>query len=258
MSEQVSLTSMMGMVFTLAVVFILPIAACIVVKVKCKAKISSMIVGAGTFILAAMVLEQILHTVVLGLAGEELTKNILLYAIYGGLAAGIFEETGRYLAMKFCMKGTLDKENALMYGVGHGGMEAILLIGPTYISNLMMSYMINQGTNNGVLSQMDTATKEAMLQGLSQLWELPSNTFYLAGVERLCAFVLQIALSYLVYLSVKEGKKGNFLLAIGLHMAVDTGTVLLAAVLPVVAVEVILIVVVAIITLFTYKKYRRE
>lgn len=258
MSEQVSMASMAGMVFTLAVAFVLPVVSCVVVKVKCKAKLSSMIVGAGTFILAAMVLEQILHTVVLAFAGEALTTNIWLYAIYGGLAAGVFEETGRFLAMKFCMKQTLDKENALMYGVGHGGIEAVLLIGPAYISNLMMSYMINQGMMEGVLSQLDETTREATVQGLSQLWELPSYTFYLAGVERICAFVLQVALSYLVYVAVKEGKKANLLLAVGLHMAVDTGTVLLASVLPMTAVEVILIAAVVVIAVCVFRQYRKE
>ena len=258
MDYQVPAASIAAMIFTLIVAFGMPIAACVFMKVKYKANFSSVIIGAGTFIIAAMVLEQILHTVVLGLAGEALTKNIWLYAIYGGLAAGVFEETGRFLAMKFCMKNTLDTENALMYGVGHGGIEAILLLGPTYLSNLMMSFTVNQGMLETVLAPLDDATREATMEGISQLWELPSYTFCLAGVERICAFVLQITLSYLIYAAVRDGKKTNYVLAIFLHMAVDTGAVLLAAFVPMIAVEVILIAAVAAIAVLVYRKYRTE
>lgn len=258
MVNQVSAFSISGMVFTLAVVCILPIVSCVVLRIRTGAKLSGLIVGAGTFILSAMVLEQILHTVVFALTGNALTGNIWLYAVYGGLAAGIFEETGRYLAMKFCMKNTLDKHNALMYGVGHGGIEALLLIGPTYVSNLMLSVMINRGMMETVLSQLDAATRETTMQGLSQLWELPGYTFYLAGAERICAFVLQIALSYLIYTAVKEGKKSRWFLAVLLHMGVDTGTVLLAAAVPMAAVEVLLAIAVAVIAVFIFRKYRKE
>ena len=39
--------------------------------------------------------------------------------------------------MKFWMKKWLDFPNALMYGIGHGGVEAILLGGLSGISNLV-------------------------------------------------------------------------------------------------------------------------
>ena len=46
-----------------------------------------------------------------------------LYAVYGGLMAALFEETGRYSAMRFLVK-PMDFPNAFMYGAGHGGVEA--------------------------------------------------------------------------------------------------------------------------------------
>ena len=58
----------------------------------------------------------------LHLVKEALTGNIWFYALYGGIAAGVFEETGRFTAMKFWMKKSLSKESSFMYGVGHGGI----------------------------------------------------------------------------------------------------------------------------------------
>lgn len=101
---------------------------------------------------------------------------------YAALAAGLFEETGRLVAMKFFMKKNLDKGNALMYGVGHGGVEAILLVGLTYVNNIVISIMINTGTIQLSMSQLEPAMQEATYQQLQPLWQSPSYVFYMAGV----------------------------------------------------------------------------
>ena len=95
--------------------------------------------------IAALVLEQVFHFVIVKLTGNVLLDNIWLYAIYGGLAAGLFEETGRLAAMGLCMKKRLDKQNAIMYGIGHGGIEAILIAGLSGISNIISAILVNSG-----------------------------------------------------------------------------------------------------------------
>ena len=61
-----------------------------------------------------MVLERIFHFLVLQSgAGTVIQGNIWLYALYGGLAAGIFEETGRFLAFRFVLRGRQDRITAL-------------------------------------------------------------------------------------------------------------------------------------------------
>ncbi len=59
-------------------------------------------------------------------------KIMLLIAlgIYLGLLAGLFEEIGRFLAFKFFypkQKIELNKKNALLFGLGWGGIEAIII-----------------------------------------------------------------------------------------------------------------------------------
>ena len=82
----------------------------------------------------AMLLEQLLHVLVIQLCGLKAQSRPWLYYVYAALAAAVFEETGRLIAMKFWMKKWLDFPNALMYGIGHGGVEAILLGGFSGIS----------------------------------------------------------------------------------------------------------------------------
>ena len=92
-------------------------------------QVSAFFVGCAVFVVFALLLESLVHNLVLkGLpVGEKILGNTLLYALYGGLMAGLFEETGRFLAFKTVLKKRQDNDrNALMYGAGHGGIECIL------------------------------------------------------------------------------------------------------------------------------------
>lgn len=257
--QTISAASIAAMLVTLMICLGLPVGLCIFWKLKSKAKLSAFFIGCGTFFLFALVLEQILHTVVFLILGRErLTGNIWLYAVYGGLAAGIFEETGRFLAMRFCMSKSLNRQNAIMYGIGHGGIEAILITGMTYISNLVMAIMINGGGLDAMLAVLDESTADATYAQLSQLWELAPGAFLMAGVERISAITLHIALSWLVYRAVQEKKPGFYALAVGIHFLVDAGTILLIQVIPVEALEGILLAFVAVLIIFVIRNYRRE
>lgn len=252
--------NMIGMVVALIVAVGLPIALCIIVRRKTKARISSFFIGAATFIVFALILEQILHAVVFSAAGTALTGNIWLYALYGGLAAGLFEETGRYLAMKFCMKKTLDKRNAIMYGVGHGGIEAILLVGASYVSNLIISMVINSGQLDMLLPMngLDETMSQQVVAQLSALSTTPALHFYLAGMERISAIMFHIAASYLVYLAVKKKKICWYLLAILAHFLLDAVTVVIATYLPVLVIEGILLVFCGGLAYVTWRMYHKE
>ena len=234
-----------GIIFSLCISIALPVVLLIVVHKKTKARMAMAVIGAATFFLFAMVLEQILHAVVLGVGGERITGNIWIYGLYGGLAAGLFEEVGRFVAMRFAMKKQLNLPNALMYGVGHGGIEAILIVGLASVSNLVTSIMINAGTLEASLGALDQATKEATLTQLSALWTTPSYQFFLSGIERIVAVTRQIALSGLVFQAVKRGKKRYWFLAFAIHAGVDFVTVVAANYLNLVLVEVMLAVLVA-------------
>lgn len=253
----VSAASIAGMIFTLIISLAVPIAAGIAVCLKWKGRvrISSLFIGAGTFILSAMILERIFHTVILFSTGNLITGNPWLYALYGGLAAGLFEETGRFLAMKFFMKKTLSRENAVLYGIGHGGTEAVLLIGFTYINNLIYSVLINSGALSSMLSVYDADTQALITQQLDALGNTPSLLFYLAGVERIAAMLLHIALSFLVYLAVKDRKPGFYVLSIVLHALVNAVTVLVSSISPLLSEAVLIgMVLLFILFLFQYEK----
>ena len=200
-----------------------------------------------------------MHGVMLHLAKEALTGNIWLYALYGGIAAGVFEETGRFTAMKFWMKKSLSKESSVMYGVGHGGIEAVLVVGITCISNLITALMINSGQIESAFSTIeDGVGKETAVQSLAVLWTTPGYQFFLAGLERISAIALHICLSYLVYRAVKYGRKKYYFLAVGIHFLVDALTILLANFVSIVMLEAVLLIAVGILAVIVRRMYMEE
>lgn len=201
-------------------------------KKKYKTSIKSFLVGCAVMFLFAMVLEQIVHSVVLGgPIGIVIQKNIWLYALYGSLMAGLFEETGRFLAMRCVLKEEhRNAHNALMYGAGHGGIEMFVILSLGMINNLIYSVMINLGQMQTLLEPLDESTGSTLQTAFDALIQTPSWQFVLSPVERLAAITAQIGLSVIVWFAAtgKKSKVGLLILAILLHAVLD-GVAVLAA-----------------------------
>ena len=239
--QTISNTAIMGMICSIALSIGVPIALLIIGKAKFQAKISSFFIGAGTFLLFAMVFEQLMHLLVVQVCGLNAQSNPWLYYVYAAAAAAVFEETGRILAMKFCMKKRLDFQNALMYGFGHGGIEAVLLGGLANISTLSSMLMINSGAMQNALAALSSEAAEQTAAKLSSLWTTPAPVFFVSGIERLGAIILHVGLSLLIYRAVSTGKRGVAALAYAIHFAVDFFAVAFAAVLPIYVLEIIIV-----------------
>ena len=215
-----------------------PLAFWAYAKKKLGAKIASFFIGCGVFFLVVLLLESLVHRIVFLFTGSALTENLVLYALYGGLMAALFEETGRYLAMKFLVR-PLDFPNAFLYGVGHGGLEAMLLCGAASISNLVSANMINSGAMSVQLASLDAQTAANSAAALSALWTTSSLTFFAGGVERIIAVVLHLSLSILVFQSIRKKAPMELVRAYLFHFVIDSLSVLLSAVASVWVVELV-------------------
>lgn len=258
MAGTVSAAALLAMAAVFLISAGLPVLALLFVRKRLKSDMIPLLIGAGTFMVFALILEQLLHLGVNVLFGKQMAAHIWLYALYGGLAAGLFEETGRYLAMKFLMRKRLTKQNALMYGVGHGGAESILLIGITYISNIVLSVMINTGLLDMLLGGLGGPEQEALTAQLFALTTTAPGTFLLAGLERVSAFFLQLCLSYIVYRAVKDRRILFYFVAVAVHFAADACVVLLASSAPLWLTEIALAASVLILCIFIFRVYRTE
>lgn len=211
---------------------------------KHHARLGTIMVGAGVFFVFALLLEPVLHQAVLkGPYGTAITGNTWYYALYGGLAAGLFEESGRFLGMKFLLRKEPDGPlPAVAYGAGHGGMEMLMIFGITMISNLVISLMINAGQVDAILSAVPAETREQMEGQFMKLQDLNAGQLLLGLWERISALILQLGLSVIVWTSVRKGGKWCWLFpaAILLHALVDGCAVVLSKSVSMIAIEAII------------------
>ena len=209
--------------FSLACSLVFPVVLCIVFLRKQRPGFIPVLLGMGVFILFVLVLEALMHNLVLANPGisDFFGKNIWAYALYGGLAAGIFEETGRFLVFRFLMKKKTEWKHGVAYGIGHGGIEAILLVALSFVNLIVYAILINTGNFDAMTAALPKTTADALIAVKDSLVGDVWWTYALGGIERLCTMAIQIALSILVLYSVVQKKYLYFILAILLHAAID-------------------------------------
>lgn len=210
---------------------LLPLSLMAYFKKKYNASYKAFLLGALTFIVFVIILEQNAHKLILtGPLGEIIAANSFLYAFYGGLMAGLFEELGRYLIMRFFMAKELDNEaNALMFGVGHGGVEVIFILVLSFINYIIYAVMINNGSINELMAAL-SSDAQAQLQIITYNLLYSSPFSYLLGLfERISAIIAHIAMSYMVFKAVKDHKPAYLGLAILAHALLDGLSVIISA-----------------------------
>lgn len=106
-------------------------------------------------------------------------------------------------------KRSLEKADALAYGLGHGGLELIFL-GLTSLLNLYIVLSAVQ-TQNPQVMQLLSENMLKTIQSLS-VWQI-----YLLGFERILALGFQLLLTVWVYQAVRQKKWIYLLAAYGLH-----------------------------------------
>ena len=147
-------------------------------------------------------------------------SNIFAYGAFAGMMAGLFEETGRYFGFAVLLRKKRGKDiNGLMYGAGHGGIEAVILLSVSMLINVIFSLQ----SNAGIPSSLGTAS------AAQSLIAMPSWMPLVGAVERLSAVTIHISLSVLVWFAVKNKKRfWLFPLAIVLHALVDAVAVIMS------------------------------
>ena len=199
------------------IAFLVPIVLAVLCCRRSRNALLAISVGAVCFLLGAMVLESFVHQLVFSLV-PGIAQNVVLYCLYGCLAAGLFEETARLIGLRYLCKRDPSPTTGFAYGVGHGGIEAILLVGVSVANNLAVMIMVNGGSVDALL---EGATDEQVSTAMTQLEQLaaqPSSVFLAAGIERIVAICLHLALSVLIWMVVTQKlPMWGYPLAIGLH-----------------------------------------
>ncbi|MBP1915576.1 putative membrane protein YhfC [Lederbergia galactosidilyticus] len=213
----VSTSMFVALIGSIVIAIGLPIVLVVLFKKKFGISLYVLLIGMATFLVFALILENIPHVYFLTInsSTSEWFKNPWLYMLYGGLMAGIFEETGRLIMMKYVLKKYRGWKDGLAFGLGHGGFEAAVLVGISSISTIAMAIMINNGSFDSIIAADPSleVVKEQLTGSSALVW--------LGGIERISAIAIQLGLSILVMYGVKNRKLIFYFLAILIHALID-------------------------------------
>ena len=232
-------------------------------KQKQQTKIGYLIAGAVGFIVSARVLELGVHLVCI-VADNPVSRfingNTIAFVLYGIIMAGVFEECGRYIVLKYIMKKNRTPENAVMYGIGHGGIEILAVLLPSMILYLVIAVLFSAGNIENALSTLNITeqTAAAALPSVQVAAAFDYAMMAMNVIERLFAMLLHIGLTVVVYYGVCNANKACLPVAILLHMLMDTFPALYQRTLvPLWSVEVWAALWTAIIVFIAVKLYRK-
>lgn len=222
---------------TLFASLILPVLVLILLAVRCRKQgiLSAWLLGAAGFFVPQILIRLPVLTVLQKQSwfGNFAQNSLFLYAFGLAFSAGLFELAGRFAVAKLMQK-KLTFRRSLAAGLGHGGIEAMLLIGMTYVNNLIYIVMINSGYFDSLIAQtaglgVDISQLELIR---TQLSGASPALFLLAGLERILAMTGHVAMSMLVCYGIARGKTGIcVLLCLVIHTLMDL-TAGLSMVLP--------------------------
>ena len=213
---------------------VVPIVVAIIWTKKKKERFTTVLVGAVTFLLFAVVLEKPIQAVLIaptqmGLADTGISQFLnarpVLWAFMVGLFPGIFEETGRLVAYKTVLKKRKNRETSISYGIGHGGFEVIFLMGVLYVTYIAYAVMINTGKFGTMVDQIMAKAPEqadSLVTVASGIASFSFANLALSIVERVFAMLFHIGASIIVFYACKNKRRfWLYPLAILLHTAMD-------------------------------------
>ena len=234
-------TSLLILFFFSLLAIIVPIYLVKWYKDKHKLPLRVALLGAGFFILVQVIhiplvvlTQNLVYAPFFDSIGE--LGAVVVLALYLGLLAALFEEPARYLIFSKILKDR-NLENAKLFGLGWGGVEAIILAGLIAPFGVLLTEQffntMDEIDFKQVLVEQGMSEEQAQIQAQALENEkiefenrnplLPALVFY----ERLLAMGFHICASLLVMASLMRKEWTGFMAAFILHFLLDFAAVVL-------------------------------
>lgn len=176
-------------------------------------------IGAATFILS-----QVGHLPfnwwVLQRSGWLDDSSLLILSIFLGLSAGTFEGVSRYLTFRFWAKDARSWRQGLMVGMGHGGIEA-MLVGVLGAVNFGIIWGLRLGHFQGILATVPVEQLTLVDQQIEAVFSVPAPQALYGAVERVFAMMLHLSASLLVLQALTRRRLRWLLVGILWHAVID-------------------------------------
>ncbi|MBV9616962.1 MAG: YhfC family intramembrane metalloprotease [Ktedonobacteraceae bacterium] len=160
----------------------------------------------------------LLHTVLAPLLSTSIAFT-WIWLVIQAVTAGLFEEVGRYVGYRLFMRREPKTwAKAVMYGIGHEGLESVLLGGGLQIVLPLLGAVIFSSIN---LNSLPIAQRQAAIQQIAFVNAVPVWSPLLIAWGRLWSFPLQVALSVMVLQVFRQRQMRWLVLAILFHALID-------------------------------------
>lgn len=226
----ISYGAIFGIILTLLVTLILPLIIYVIYGLTNRGKgvWTAWLLGAAGFFVFQVILRMPILSSVQAIPGfvNVIMDYYVLYCLVLALTAALFEVAARVLVAKILQK-KLNYQRGVAAGLGHGGIEAMIIVGMTYVNNLIYAIMIKTGALRELMGSV--AAQEGFSDTFGMLGEIeqtmvstPAYAFYLAGYERILTMIFHVAMSLIVCWFVYKKKAFvGVLIAFVSHFLVD-------------------------------------
>jgi len=211
--------------YTLNVLLMILIPILLGIFLAWKFKLSWRLFLFGGF---AFILSQIFHLPINAvfahfIPGLGSGDAVWLQALIFGFTAAITEELARYSILRNNLKEARSWKQALMFGAGHGGFEAMIL---GILAGLTVVNMIALKNNPGLLANLPADKAQLASQQVAAFWSASWHLALMGAVERVSALTIQVSLAVIVMPVFLRQNKNWLWAAVGWHWFVDAASVL--------------------------------
>ena len=194
-SEEMITISTPGIVTSFIFELSLPIILSFIWVKNFNGRIKCILIGILGFIFSVA-----LETIFLTIVTYYVDKKSNIFYMFTALSPGFFEETGKYILLKYLSSEDKSKIISVSYGIGHGGIECII-IGFSFLSYIF--------------------AKDSLIEKRVLKESITFMTGIMSSSERFFALMLQISLSIIDFKAVKEKNINYYFQGIILHDLID-------------------------------------
>lgn len=212
-------TGIISLILTIAAIGLLPIIGALLWKRYCKENVSfrPLLFGVAGFLVYTLVVK----------LGEHILYRVDIYLIIVySIMAGVFEELSRYVIIRYIMKKNKTKENMVMYGIGHGGIEILYTTLLSLASLLIITIMWPRGTGSDMLYFLVGLTPGLLADPMMKFIVAAGTSFNIGiGIqymfEKMIGIFFQIDFTILIAYGIMKHKKKYLPLAILVHVIMN-------------------------------------
>ena len=211
-------------IFSALLCILVPVLFLWYYKKRTGCKISAFFVGAAFCLLFSFIITYILNILVLSVSGLgsffSSQTHPVYSAIYGACSIGLVSTLGIYVGLKYAMRTRPGRENALVFGVGIGGLECILNGATVYVTNLIAAFLINSVGSAEYFKKLGLTGNE-----LSETQRLfadqaatPAAYFLMDATYMILSLILSATVTLLIYRAINKEETYLFPIAIVLQI----------------------------------------